>query len=65
MPDTFVPPGQEPSRPKGFWETFFGKDPNKGKVRETKDKADEVSISWKRIVRAWSWPVNMEKWPAP
>ena len=44
VPDTFVPPGQEPERPKGFWETFMGKDPNKGKVRETKDKADEAPL---------------------
>jgi len=33
VPDTFVPPGQEPLGPKGFWEAFMGKDPNKGKIR--------------------------------
>lgn len=36
VPDSFSPlqqPGGEPDGPKGFWETFFGVDPNKGKVR--------------------------------
>lgn len=46
VPDTFIPPGQEPDRPKGFWETFFGRDPNKGKVRERQ------SLSSRRLASA-------------
>ena len=45
VPDTFVPPGQEPLGPKGFWEAFMGKDPNKGKVCKHLSPTHEARMS--------------------